>query len=113
MNCINCFHYGSCSSVDVTGYVRDFEHEEELCEHFITPDEVHPTTKLVIKVDDYGFDSIFVKGVCARCGANLTIKRYNHKEWDEYYKDNYSVETSNKFCPRCGAKIVEEENGTT
>lgn len=115
MNCINCFHYAACASVDVTGYVRDAEQDVDICEHFIREEDIHPIVDLVEIIRDYGSDSdIFVLGVCPNCHNKIYIKSYKRKDWDEYYKEHHSIDCLDKYCSECGAKIVKEkENGTS
>lgn len=111
MNCINCYHYDACASVDVTGYVADFEHEDE-CEHFKTAEDVHPTAHWVRTVKDYGHgEHIFVEYKCSRCGKAIALKSFTPKEWYGYFKDNYVVnpEYLHKYCPECGAKMDLEK----
>lgn len=112
MNCINCFHYNACSSVDMTGYVTDVEHVDDPCEHFITPEEVHPTATIVEKIE-YGnyIDKVFLNYHCSRCDERLYIKSYDRKDWDEYFAANRQTAAviSYEHCPRCGSLIVKEE----
>lgn len=112
MNCINCFHYDACASVDVTGYVADIEHEIYACEHFITHEEVHPIAKAVEIVNDYSSllcSDIFVDLRCSNCNKMLNIKSYKVKEWNDYFKDHHSLRYDDKCCPGCGAIIIQEE----
>lgn len=112
MNCVNCFHYNACAGVDVTGYVADIDHEDYPCEHFITPEEVHPVARAVESISDYGRDDIFVNLHCPNCRELLGVKSYIRKDWDDYFKDKHSFKYSKNYCPECGIMIVEEkENG--
>lgn len=112
MNCINCFHYNACASVDLTGYVTDVEHEDSPCEHFITPEEVHPVARAVEIVKDYSSltsSDIFVDLRCSNCDELLAIKSYKSKDWNDYFKNNHSLKYDKKCCPGCGAVIIKEE----
>jgi predicted RNA-binding Zn-ribbon protein involved in translation (DUF1610 family) len=113
MNCINCFHYNACASVDLTGYVTDVEHEDYICEHFITPEEVHPVARAVESISDYGHDDIFVNLLCPNCHELLAIKSYLRKDWDNYFKDKHSLKYSRNYCPKCGTMIAKEENNAS
>ena len=109
MNCINCFHYKACSSIDVTGYVADIEREDGDCEHFITPEEVHPVAEVVECVNDYGYNDIFLHIHCSNCGEDLNLKSYRREDWNSYFKDKHYIEYKKRYCPGCGAIIVKEK----
>ena len=112
MNCINCFHHNACASVDLTGYVADIEREDGDCEHFITPEEVHPVARVVEIVQDFSSipsDCIYVDLRCSNCNKLLMIKSYKTEDWVNYFKDHHELKYDDKCCPGCGAVIVEEE----
>lgn len=116
MNCINCFHYNACAGVDVTGYVADIEHEDYPCEHYITPEEVHPVAWAVERVEDYitpACDDVFVRLHCSNCDCLIAIKSYKREDWDKYFKDHHSLRYDKKCCPGCGAVIIQEETNAS
>lgn len=112
MNCINCYHYDACASVDVTGYVADFEHEEE-CEHFKTAEDVHPTAHWVRVVTDYGSGRIYVEYRCTGCGvaSRESLESFAPEAWYGYFKDRYDSENKglHRYCPVCGAEMDFEK----
>jgi hypothetical protein len=115
MNCVNCFHYTACQSVDVTGYVADREKpSEEACEHFITPADVNPTAHWYRKVKMYKHSplgELYINYHCSHCHntPRSTIKSFKIKDWDNYWADHYIPEELPAYCVSCGAKMNLEE----
>lgn len=112
MNCINCYHYQSCANIDVTGYVTDREKtSEEVCEHFITPEEVHPTAHWVRKVSDQPWSkNVRVEYVCSHCGCShervYTQEFFPKELWYNYQSKHWMPGIDlYSFCHGCGAKM--------
>lgn len=112
MNCVNCYHYQSCASIDVTSYVVDREKtSEEACEHFITPENVNPTSHWERKVYKHLWSTyVRVQYECHHCqGACERV--YSHdivdvNMWNGYLADNWKPKNGlSPFCPHCGAKM--------
>lgn len=110
MNCINCYHYQSCANIDVTGYVTDREKtSEEVCEHFITPEEVHPVAYWIRKVRKHIWSKIVrVQYECSHCNA-MSERVFTHDiievdVWNGYHADNWMPKKDlPQHCSGCGA----------
>lgn len=116
MNCVKCFHYEACQSVDVTGYVTDREKtSEEACEHFTTHNDVHPSAHWKREVRKYGVapgGDVYINYKCSHCHGEHkgSIKSFKIKEWNEYWAEHYTPD--HKFfayCHECGAKMNLDE----
>lgn len=112
MNCVNCYHYQACASVDVTGYVTDREKgPEDVCDYFLSPEDVNPVAYWVRKVRKYKW-SKNVRGQyeCSRCNAACE-RVYTHDImpvtlWNEYLADHWMPESGlPQFCSNCGAAM--------
>ena len=112
MNCVNCYHYRACASVDVTGYVTDLERDsEETCEHFLNPEDVRRTAHWARDVHSYSWsDQVRVRYICSRCGAecettyssDFIYKSY----WYDYQREHWMPRCNlPHFCHGCGAEM--------
>lgn len=116
MNCINCYHYEACASVDVTGFVTDREKEnKEACEHFLNQEDVRPTAHWVRKVYRLPWSpNVRVDYECSRC--NCTHERVYTQElipknvWDDYLHEHWMPGNEMyPFCHGCGAEMKLDE----
>ena len=112
MNCINCYHYQACASVDVTGYVTDREKtSEEVCDHFITPEDVTPVSHWVRTVRKHLWsDKVRVQYECPRCNAKservYTYDIFPVSAWNEYHADHWMPSYDlPRFCSGCGTEM--------
>ena len=113
MNCVNCYHYEACKSVDVTGYVtdRDKTPEDDLCEHFLNPEDVRPTAHWVRKVYKNSWSNkVNVCYECSRCDGRservYTTEFIDKQLWDDYLHAHWMPRNDpHDFCPKCGAEM--------